>query len=71
MLYLLFTKQINSLHEIVMITFTNEAASNMKEALEERLEKLYRTTGSEAHYEYLQQINFMKIVTIPTFAKDI
>ncbi|PFJ87317.1 hypothetical protein COJ11_26255 [Bacillus cereus] len=70
-LYLLFTKQINSLHEIVMITFTNEAASNMKEALEERLEKLYRTTGSEAHYEYLQQINFMKIVTIPTFAKDI
>ncbi|PEZ63325.1 hypothetical protein CN372_14025 [Bacillus anthracis] len=70
-LYLLSTKQINSLHEIVMITFTNEAASNMKEALEERLEKLYRTTGSEAHYEYLQQINFMKIVTIPTFAKDI
>ncbi|PHD33528.1 MULTISPECIES: exodeoxyribonuclease V subunit beta [Bacillus cereus group] len=70
-LYLLFTKQINNLHEIVMITFTNEAASNMKEALEERLEKLYRTTGSEAHYEYLQQINFMKIVTIPTFAKDI
>ncbi|RWQ73462.1 UvrD-helicase domain-containing protein [Bacillus cereus] len=70
-LYLLFTKQINSLHEIVMITFTNEAASNMKEALEERLEKLYRTTGSEAHYEYLQQINFMKIVTIPTFAKEI
>ncbi|MFD2446585.1 UvrD-helicase domain-containing protein [Bacillus sp. CGMCC 1.16607] len=70
-LYLLFTKQIKSLHEIVMITFTNEAASNMKEALEERLEELYRKTGSEVHYEYLQQINFMKIVTIPTFAKDI
>lgn len=70
-LYLLFTKQIKNLHEIVMITFTNEAASNMKEALEERLEELYRKTGSEVHYEYIQQINFMKIVTIPTFAKDI
>lgn len=70
-LYLLFTKQITSLHEIVMITFTNEAASNMKEALEERLEELYRTTGSEVHYKYLQQVSFMKIVTIPTFAKDI
>ncbi|WP_226087646.1 UvrD-helicase domain-containing protein [Mesobacillus sp. S13] len=70
-LYLLFTKQINALHEIIMITFTNEAASNMKEALEERLENLYRTTGNEVHYQYLQQVSLMKIVTIPTFAKDI
>jgi superfamily I DNA/RNA helicase len=70
-LYLLFTKQISGLDEIVMITFTNEAAINMKEALEERLEDLYRKTGSEVHYEYLQQISYMKIVTIPTFAKEI
>lgn len=70
-LFLLFTKRINNLNEIVMITFTNEAASNMKEALEERLEDLYRQTGSDVHYEYIRQISFMKIVTIPTFAKDI
>ncbi|AVK95632.1 ATP-dependent helicase [Lysinibacillus sphaericus] len=70
-LYLLFTKQIDSLQQIVMITFTNEAANNMKEALEERLEKLYRSTGDPQHYAYLQEINAMKIVTIPTFAKDI
>lgn len=70
-LYLLVTKQIKNLQEIVMITFTNEAASNMKEALEERLEDLYRKTGSEEHYEYIKQLSFMKIVTIPSFAKDI
>lgn len=70
-LFLLFTKQIKSLQEIVMITFTNEAATNMKEALEKRLEELYRQTGSEVHFNYLQQVNSMKIVTIPSFAKDI
>jgi len=70
-LFLLFTKQIESLQQLVMITFTNEAANNMKEALEERLEELYRQTGDPNHYAYLQEINAMKIVTIPTFAKDI
>lgn len=70
-LFLLFTKQIDSLHQLVMITFTNEAANNMKEALEERLEALYRETGNPQHYAYLQEINAMKIVTIPTFAKDV
>lgn len=70
-LFLLFTKQVKSLGEIVMITFTNEAATNMKEALEERLENLYRKTGNEMHFRYLQQVSFMKIVTIPTFAKEI
>lgn len=70
-LYLLFTKQIDSLQQLVMITFTNEAANNMKEALEERLEQLYRSTGDPQHYAYLQEINAMKIVTIHTFAKDI
>ncbi|MEG0261104.1 MAG: ATP-dependent helicase, partial [Lysinibacillus sp.] len=70
-LFLLFTKEIESLQQLVMITFTNEAANNMKEALEERLEKLYRLTGDAQHYDYMQEINAMKIVTIPTFAKEI
>lgn len=70
-LFLLLTKQIESLQQLVMITFTNEAADNMKEALEEQLEALYRRTGDSKHYRYLQEINMMKIVTIPSFAKDI
>ena len=70
-LYLLFTGKVDSLKQIVMITFTNEAAGNMKVALEEQFEKIYRITGNTKHYQYLQEINAMKIVTIPSFAKDI
>jgi superfamily I DNA/RNA helicase len=70
-LYLLNIGAINSPAEVAMITFTNEAATNMENALTKELLKGYKLTGNERYHRFLQEIKKMKIATIPSFGKDI
>lgn len=70
-LYLVNTGKVKDLSEIVMITFTNEAADNMKYELEEKLTQLFKETGQKKYLKHIQDISKMRIMTIPAFAKYI
>lgn len=70
-LFLLHMGYIDSVHKIAMITFTNEAANNMREKLSERFLKLYKQTGNKRYLKYLDELVEMKIMTIPAFARYI
>ncbi len=70
-LYLVNTGKVKDLSEIVMITFTNEAADNMKYELEENLTQLFKETGQKKYLKHIQDIPKMRIMTIPAFAKYI
>ncbi|WP_138418245.1 UvrD-helicase domain-containing protein [Aquibacillus sediminis] len=70
-LYLLDTGAVRSLDEIAMITFTNEAANNMETALTKKFMEQYHLTGNQRYHHYLQDLQKMKIMTIPSFGKQI
>lgn len=70
-LFLINTGKVKSLKEIAMITFTNETADQMREKLAERFFEQYKMTGDSKFLTYLEEIQEMKISTIPSFAKNI
>jgi superfamily I DNA/RNA helicase len=70
-LYLLDMEYIHHVHEITMITFTNEAADSMREKLSEQFLKLFKLTGSSRYRRYLDELVEMRIMTIPAFARYI
>jgi superfamily I DNA/RNA helicase len=70
-LYLLNKGYVQNLNEIAMITFTKEAAVNMRKALAKRFLQLFRETNDEKYRRYLEEIQGMQIDTIPAFAKQI
>ncbi|TFI49292.1 hypothetical protein E4O93_03420, partial [Diaphorobacter sp. DS2] len=51
-LYLLDTGAVESLAEIGMITFTNEAANKMEEALTKNFLERYQLTGNQRYHRY-------------------
>ena len=61
----------NILKKIVMITFTNEAANNMKKKLKEYYENYYLLTQNIEALEFVEGIDNMKISTIHSLAKVI
>lgn len=63
-------KDHSTFKNMVMITFTNKAAINMKEALTKRLECYYNVTGNYKYLNWIDELNEMKIKTIHSFAKD-
>jgi len=69
-LYLVLHKDI-SLDEIAMITFTNDAALEMKERIEEVLFARYQITKRPLYLELLENINKINITTIDSFSKTI
>lgn len=70
-LYLLDTGAVQNLPEIGMITFTNEAANNMEAALTKNFLERYQQTGNQRYLHYLEDIQEMRIMTIPSFGKEI
>ncbi|WP_410503352.1 UvrD-helicase domain-containing protein (plasmid) [Exiguobacterium acetylicum] len=70
-MYLLDMGVIDGLDQIAMITFTNEAANNMEEALAERLVERLKLTGDPKYMKHINDLRRMDILTIPSFAKKI
>lgn len=56
---------------VTMITFTNEAADNMKRRLKARLQNLYLLTGDGDYLEMVSEIDHMQISTIHSYAKKL
>ncbi|MZP30186.1 UvrD-helicase domain-containing protein [Heliobacterium undosum] len=57
------------LSQVAMITFTNEAAVEMRQRLIDRLHKYYKITGQRRYLEWMQEVRFLKVSTIHAFAK--
>lgn len=70
-LFLLDKGYVQNLNEIAMITFTKEAANNMRKELAKRFIKLYLDTNEARYRLYLEELQGMQISTIPAFAKHI
>lgn len=70
-LYLLNMGVVKHVYEIAMITFTNEAANNILESLKKRFLQMFNNTKDNRFLRYLDELNEMKIMTIPAFAKHI
>lgn len=70
-LFLLNTGVVERIQDIAMITFTNEAADNMRIKLADRFMELFKQTGDEKYRMYLEGLQEMQISTIPAFAKHI
>lgn len=71
--YLMFVKHSQpeiSYSEIALITFTREAAANLRKKLEQRLYDYYDLTVNKKYLEWVDDIKRMKLGTIHSFAKD-
>ncbi|WP_042355788.1 UvrD-helicase domain-containing protein, partial [Bacillus rubiinfantis] len=70
---ILFLKHMTPLlnmGSVVMITFTNEAAANMRKKLLEKLKSYYDLTKDKTYLEWMGDIGNMFIGTIHAFAKE-
>ncbi|WP_423410444.1 UvrD-helicase domain-containing protein [Heyndrickxia sp. MSNUG] len=67
-LYLLLKEKVRP-SEIVMITFTRDAAQNMYKKLREQLFLRSKATGAPQFLSLLEQLNEMSIKTIHSFSK--
>ncbi|MFE4525382.1 UvrD-helicase domain-containing protein [Cytobacillus firmus] len=70
-MYLLHTGKIESLSEVLMITFTNEAADNMKSKLAKRLLQLFDITKKILYINWSEEVTAMNILTIPSYSKSL
>lgn len=70
-LFLLNKGYVGSIKEIGMITFTREAADNMRKELAKRFIQLFRDTNDVKYRRYLEELQGMQVATIPAFAKHI
>ena len=71
LLYLKHTDQSLSFADIVMITFTNEAAVQMRQKLTEKLINYYKATGQKRYLDWIEDTQKMQISTIHSFAKKL
>lgn len=62
---------INVIDDIAMVTFTNDAADNMKSRLKQLFINYFVLTRNPKYIKYIEDINFMQISTIHKFARDI
>ncbi|WP_176215236.1 UvrD-helicase domain-containing protein [Cytobacillus gottheilii] len=69
--YLLHTGIITSLSEVVMITFTNEAADSMKSKLLKRLLQLFEITKKIQYLNWSEEVTAMSIMTISSYSKTL
>lgn len=68
-MFLLATVPELSLKEIVMITFTRDAAQEMKQRLKDELLLRYEVTRNPAYLSYAEELREMMVSTIDSFAK--
>lgn len=57
--------------ELAMLTFTDDAATNMKSRIKRYYMNLFILTGNIKHLEFVNAIERMRISTIHSFAKEI
>lgn len=57
--------------EIAMLTFTRDAASNMKTRLKERFQDYFLLTKNRAYLDLAAEVERMQISTIHSFAKEV
>lgn len=61
----------NLIDDIAMITFTNDAADNMKNRLKQMFINYFVLTSNPKFLKYIENIDFMRISTIHKFAREI
>ena len=70
-LFLLSTEPQLKVSEIAMITFTREAAKNMRDRIAAAMMERFRQTGQYRYLEWMEQLGDMQISTIDSFFKTI
>ena len=72
--YLMYKKHIDpnmTFEKTAMITFTREAAQQLKNRLEKKLIQYYDLTGDSKYLIWINEVNQLKAGTIHSFAQDI
>lgn len=62
---------VNLVDDIAMITFTNDAADNMKNRLKQHFVNYFVLTSNPKFLRYIEDTDFMRISTIHKFAREI
>lgn len=62
---------INLVDDVAMVTFTNDAADNMKNRLKQLFINYYVLTGNPKFLKYIEDTDFMRISTIHKFAREV
>lgn len=62
---------VNLIDDIAMVTFTNDAADNMKNRLKQMFINYFVLTSNPKFLKYIENIDFMRISTIHKFAREI
>lgn len=70
-MYLLAMDETIVPSDITMITFTNDAAKNMREKIEEKLIMRYQATESQRYLSLMENLADMQISTIDSFFKKV
>ena len=67
-MYLLHTQPDLHLAEVFMITFTNDAAEQMNQRLQDALMTRYKLTGNQRYLRWVEEQSQMNVSTIHSFA---
>lgn len=62
---------VNLIDDIAMVTFTNDAADNMKNRLKQMFINYFVLTANPKYLKYIEDTDFMRISTIHKFAREI
>lgn len=62
---------VNLIDNIAMVTFTNDAADNMKNRLKQLFINYFVLTSNPKYLRYIEDIDFMRISTIHKFAREV
>jgi len=69
LMFILHTTPTISFSEILLITFTNEAAVNLRRKLAARLMDYFKITGQKRYLEWIEESQNLRVSTIHSFAK--
>lgn len=62
---------VNIIDDIAMVTFTNDAADNMKKRLKQLFVNYFVLTGNSRYLNLIEDIDLMRISTIHKFAREL
>lgn len=62
---------VNLIDDVAMVTFTNDAADNMKNRLKQMFINYFVLTSNPKFLKYIEDTDFMRISTIHKFAREI
>ena len=62
---------VNLIDDVAMVTFTNDAADNMKNRLKQLFINYFVLTSNPKFLKYIEDTDFMRISTIHKFAREI